>query len=98
MILMVDPIVLLFGKDIAQLIYQRPFNDRVTELNKEYHYLLYDYLAIGAIRMKERLGLNKLFNYRALDERYAICRWNDDGPTTHMRSLPRNYWSIKELY
>jgi hypothetical protein len=50
---LVDPIVLLFGKDIAQLIYQRLFKD----INEQYRDIVYLCKDNGAVLMISAIGI-----------------------------------------
>jgi hypothetical protein len=103
---LVDPIVLLFGKDIAQLIYQRLFKDRMKDINEQYRDIMYLCNDNGAVLMYDdnrRWNFEFKFNYRVLgsyNQYFHILTWKN-SPLCHdyMRhNLPDNYWSIKELY
>jgi hypothetical protein len=92
-----DPLIELFGKDIANLIYRIIHEMNQTDVISEYRGLLIGHPCIKVGCMCTRLKFPNdimVYNYREYGDDFDInVRIRDI-----VINVPANYWVIKELY
>ena len=96
-----DPVTMLLGKDVAQLVYKFVHMSVLQELHKEYQSRLKRILSHGALCFYEPNTYRRefLFNYRSNYDT-NIASWAVDRydalprqlPNQTFALLPNNYW------
>lgn len=102
----VDPVVDIFGKEVADIIYRLLWQMQMKLVNNQYHsYLIISpeevYPNDGRVRLNDSSRRSYFtFNYRDTIHLTYIHHWNKFQkpykPITAI--LPKSYWNIKELY
>jgi hypothetical protein len=91
---MIDPLVGVFGKDVASIIYRMVYQLKMSIVNAEYKSKIH---SITMPVYSDTIYGRFTWNWRKSNVFDYI--WNINAPEWDISvPLPKHYWKIKELY